>query len=291
MFNDIILYDYEEVPRIIIIGDVHGDLKRFKNILFDAKIINNNLEWIAQPQNTIVVQLGDQIDSANRDSLDNLNNSSDDRNWEIMKDIEMIYFTNTLDDIAKSKGGKVISLIGNHELMNVIGDHTYVSNNSKYELRTAQFKPCGSISTILAKRPIILKIGKLLFCHAGLKKYHIDILDKYNKDIPYINNIWKDFVLKNRVLLEDKEIFDNIILGNEGILWTRKLDDPDTITSILSRLKCIYMFIGHTPMTGVKLLNNQVWYTDTGISRSFGTTSYQYIDINNYNIDIKTLYE
>jgi hypothetical protein len=290
MFNDIILYNYVEVPRIVIIGDVHGDLKRFKNILFDAKIINNNLEWIAEPQNTIVVQLGDQVDSANRDNLDNLNNTNE-RNWEIMKDVEMIYFTNSLDDIAKSKGGKVISLIGNHELMNVIGDYTYVSNNSKYDLRTSQFKPCGSISNILAKRPIVLKIGKLLFCHAGLKKYHIDILDKYNKDISYINNIWKDFVLKNRVLLEDKEIFDNIILGNDGILWTRNLDDPDTVSSILSRLKCIYMFIGHTPMPTIKLLNNQIWYTDTGISRSFGTTSYQYIDINNYNIDVKTIYE
>lgn len=289
MFNDIICYDYEEVNRIIIIGDVHGDLKRFKNILLDANIINNNLEWIAKPQNTIVVQLGDQVDSANRDNSDNI--ISNERNWEVMKDIEMIHFTNSLDIIAKSKGGKVISLIGNHELMNVIGDHTYVSNNSKYDLREAQFKPCGSISTILAKRPIILKIGKLLFCHAGLKKYHIDILDKNNKDISYLNNIWKDFVLKNRVLIEDKEIFDNIILGNDGILWTRNLDDSDTITSILSKLGCVYMFIGHTPMTSIKLLNNQVWYTDTGISRSFGTTSYQYIDINNYNINIKTINE
>ena len=173
--------------------------------------------------------------------------------------------------------------------MNVIGDETYVSKNSKYELRTSQFKPCGSIATLLSKRPLVLKIGKLLFCHAGLKKYHLDILDRNNKDISYINNIWKDFVLKNRVLIEDKEIFDNIILGNDGILWTRNLDEPDTINQVLTRLECVYMFIGHTPMNSIKLLNNQIWYTDTGLSRSFGTTSYQYIDINNYNINVKTI--
>ncbi len=65
MYN-LIKNEYNNINRIIIIGDVHGDLKRFKKILIDAKIINNRLEWIAEPPNTIVVQLGDQIDSLNR---------------------------------------------------------------------------------------------------------------------------------------------------------------------------------------------------------------------------------
>jgi len=114
--------DYlNELPshkRIIIIGDMHGDVRRFKNILVHANIINNNLEWIAEPPETIIVQLGDQIDSLNRTT---------NENWEKLKDYEMIYFTENLNMIARGKGGYCISLIGNHELMNIIGDFSYVS--------------------------------------------------------------------------------------------------------------------------------------------------------------------
>ena len=34
--------------RLVIIGDIHGDIKRFKNILLDAKIINNNISRSTQ---------------------------------------------------------------------------------------------------------------------------------------------------------------------------------------------------------------------------------------------------
>ena len=39
----------------------------------------------------------------------------------------MIYFTEQLNMIARSKGGYCISLIGNHELMNIDRDFRYVS--------------------------------------------------------------------------------------------------------------------------------------------------------------------
>jgi hypothetical protein len=67
MINEDIIYEYEHNNRIVIIGDIHGDIRRFKDILIDAKIINKNIEWIAEPKNTIVVQMGDQVDSINRD--------------------------------------------------------------------------------------------------------------------------------------------------------------------------------------------------------------------------------
>jgi len=50
-----IIYEYPLPEKLIIIGDIHGDIKRFKGILLDANIINNNIEWIANPLNTIVI--------------------------------------------------------------------------------------------------------------------------------------------------------------------------------------------------------------------------------------------
>ena len=284
MLNDNIVYEYPRADRIVIIGDIHGDIKRFKNILIDASIINNNIEWIANPPNTIIMQLGDQVDSQNRDT--NI------KDWEVLHDTEMIHFTNFLNNIAKTKGGKVISLIGNHELMNVIGNYSYVSSKSIQNMKSRNdlFKPGGTLSPILCNRPIVVKVGELLFCHAGLRKHHLDVLQKHGKDLSYLNIIWKNFMKDQKVLIEDKEIFDKIILDFEGILWSREFDSPDVMQQMLANLGCVYMVIGHTTVENVRLINN-VWYADTGISRAFGTIAYQYMDIHDYEVNVKTIKE
>jgi len=275
-------FEINEGSRVIIIGDVHGDLKRFKGILIDASVINNNFEWIAEPPNTIIVQLGDQVDSLNRLTTEN---------WEVLNDYEMIYFTEHLDNIARVKGGRCISLIGNHELMNVIGDFSYVSPLNQEEIRASLFKPQGSIALILAKRPLVVKIKDLLFCHAKMNIKHLEILKKYDKDIFYLNTIWENYLKNNKIKIEDKEILDNIIIGSKGILWNRDNNDANETSNLFNQLKVSYMFLGHTSLPQIAFLDNQIWYCDTGISRAFGTKQYQYIDINNNSINIKTINE
>jgi len=276
------LFDINDtnINRIIVIGDIHGDIKRFKEILIDSKVINNNFEWIADPPNTIIVQLGDQIDSLNRNT---------NENWEILIDYEMIYFTEHLNNIARINGGYCISLIGNHELMNIMGDFSYVSDKSKTELRTKIFKPTGSIALILAKRPLVVKINDLFFCHAKFELKHLKLLQKYNKNIFYLNDIWENYLKTNKIKLEDKEILDNIIIGNQGILWNRNENNINETTELYKNLGISYMFLGHTALPKITILDNQIIYCDTGISRAFGTNEYQYIDIYNNTINIKTI--
>lgn len=275
-------FEINDASRIIIIGDVHGDIKRFKQILIDASVINNNFEWTAEPSNTIIVQLGDQIDSLNRLTTEK---------WEVLNDYEMIYFTEHLDNIARVKGGRCISLIGNHELMNVIGDFSYVSPLNQEEIRTSLFKPQGSIALLLAKRPLVVKIKDLLFCHAKMNIRHLEILKKYGKDVFYLNTIWENYLKNNKIKIEDKEILDNIIIGSKGILWNRDNNDIAETAKLFNDLKVSYMFLGHTALPQITFLNNQIWYCDTGLSRAFGTKQYQYIDINNNSINIKTINE
>lgn len=283
MFNNY-LNEINNADRIIIIGDVHGDIKRFKLVLIDSKIINDNFEWIADPPNTIIVQLGDQIDSLNRNT---------NENWEVLNDYEMIYFTEHLNNIARVKGGFCISLIGNHELMNVIGDFSYVSpssmNNNKEIERRDLFKPKGSLGLILGKRPLIIKIKDLLFCHAKLELEHLEILKKYNKDIFYINTIWSNYLENNKINIDDKEILDKIIIGSNGILWNRNENKRDETEQLFKELNVSYIFHGHTALDRISLVDNQIWYCDTGLSRAFGTTKYQYIDIYKNNINVKTI--
>jgi hypothetical protein len=281
MYNEYI-NELSSHKRIIVIGDIHGDIRRFKNILIDANIINNDLEWIANPPETIILQLGDQIDSLNRLTTEN---------WEVLKDYEMIYFTEQLNMIARSKGGYCISLIGNHELMNVIGDFSYVSQNSSSDLRKNLFKPKGSLALILAKRPLIFKIGDLLFCHAKLDITHLNILKKYNKNLMYLNTIWKNYLENEKFNIEDKEIIDAVIIGSNGILWNRNINNKYETAELFKELNITYMFLGHTSYDKILIKDNQIWYCDTGISRAFGKKQYQYLDIIDLNINIKTIKE
>jgi len=281
MYNEYI-NELSSHKRIIVIGDVHGDIRRFKNILVNANIINNDLEWIAEPPETIIIQLGDQIDSLNRTTTED---------WEVLKDYEMIYFTDNLNLIARAKGGYCISLIGNHELMNVIGDFSYVSKNSSSDIRQQLFKPKGSLALILAKRPLIFKIGDLIFCHAKLDIEHLNILKKYNKDIFYINQIWKNYLENEKLNIEDKEIIDSVIIGSSGLLWNRKENNKNITSILFKELGVSYMFLGHTSYDKILLKDNQIWYCDTGLSRAFGKTNYQYLDIKKNIINIETINE
>ena len=201
----------------------------------------------------------------------------------------MIYFTDKLNLIARAKGGYCISLIGNHELMNIIGDFTYVSDNSTSSDRVNLFKAKGSLALSLAKRPIICKIGDLLFCHAKFDLEHLNLLKKHNKTVFYINYLWKNYLETATINIEDKELFDTIILGSNGILWNRNENNSLATAKLFKELGITYMFLGHTCYDKIQLKDNQIWYCDTGLSRSFGKKNYQYLDINGNNINIQTI--
>ena len=195
-------------------------------------------------------------------------------------------FTNLLNKLAVEKNSIFISLNGNHELMNILGNFSYVSKKSFNQNRINNFKIKGNYRNILGNRPIIVRINDLIFCHAGLKKKHLDILKKYDKDIFYLNIVWSNFVLLNKIENKyDKEILNEIILNDDGILWTRNLDNIDDIDYVLNNIECKYMFIGHNTVNNIKLVN-KIWFTDSGLSRAYGKNNFEYIQIINKNIKI-----
>ncbi len=116
-----------KVPRIIAIGDIHGDYELCIKLLKIGKVIDNNLDWIGE--DTIVVQVGDQIDRCrpyNGKTCDLKETTMDDEH----SDIKILKLFTKLDKMAQKNipPGKVISLLGNHELLNVQGYFNYVSH-------------------------------------------------------------------------------------------------------------------------------------------------------------------
>lgn len=275
----------ENINRIIIIGDVHGDITRLLNILYHAKIFSKNLQWIAEPSDTVVVQMGDQIDSLNR----NIGLAE----WEIVPDIEVLLLMEKLDNIAKISGGRVLSLIGNHEIMNTIGLFNYVSQKSlelfPLEDRQYEFKFGNRLSRILGNRNIILKINNYLFCHAALLPKHLDIC---NNNIHIINETTRKILRNDLVDDNEKNIFINAVLSDDGIVWNRiyiedNIETENLINEVLQRTKCTNIFIGHNTVENIKsLYNSKVIFTDAGLSRSYGFTKLEYLEYNNNTLNV-----
>lgn len=162
------------VRRIIAIGDIHGDLPWLKSILRLAGIINSRNEWIGQ--DTVVVQTGDQVDGCRPSSndpeacLQHRKPASENND-----DIQVLNFVDQLAKQAAAVGGKVIPLIGNHELMNVEGQsRAYTSPASlnrfggKIQQREKAFHPGNSEAIRLActRSPFVI-VGDWLFGHSG----------------------------------------------------------------------------------------------------------------------------
>lgn len=269
--------------RVIVIGDIHGDVQMFMKCLYAARLFNTNLEWIAQPQDTIVVQLGDQVDSLTRGGQDN---------WETVPDTEMIYLTDRLDSIARMTGGRVLSLLGNHEMMNVIGDFSYVSPKSfqmvDSQLRKDMFRPGGTISQILAKRNITLRIGHHLFCHGAVLPHH---LDSANNNLHAINDAMRKFLRNIPLHPEERNILSTCIFDQQGILWSRLYVElfqsnrallESVVDNVLHRTNCKHIYAGHNTVENVSpILNAKIILTDVGLSRAYPMDVIQMVEIIN----------
>src|SRR4029453_7746447 len=92
--------------RVVAVGDIHGAFDAFAGILQTASVIDAKRQWAGGQ--TVFVQTGDVFDRGPgvKDALDLLMQ---------------------LEDQAKRAGGRVEALLGNHEVMNILGDYRDVA--------------------------------------------------------------------------------------------------------------------------------------------------------------------
>jgi len=96
----------EPSEAVVAIGDVHGDFDDFVALLQHIGLIDKQDHWTGGK--TTLVQVGDLLDRG-------------------PKPREVMDLLMALEKEAGQAGGRVVSLLGNHEMMNIMGDLRYVT--------------------------------------------------------------------------------------------------------------------------------------------------------------------
>lgn len=239
-----------EAQRIVAVGDLHADLPAALAVLRLAGLIDEAGAWSGG--RATLVQTGDLTDRG-PDSL------------------EVIELLDRLKVEASSSGGAVISLLGNHEVMNLTGDLRYVSAGDiadfgSPEARAAAFAPEGPLGASLLARDAAALVGQTVFVHGGVSA-------------ATAADAGSVAALSAQVRAALAGTGPPAVLGDEGPLWYRGyLQAPEAVacaelSQALSTLGAERMVVGHTTQRSGQIATRcggRLLGIDTGISAHYG---------------------
>lgn len=154
--------------RIVAIADVHGGFEPFVSILTTTKLIDEQGHWSGGK--AVFVQTGDITD----------------RGAGVRQALDLVM---TLEKEAAAAGGKVHALLGNHEVMNMLGETRDVSPEAFSSFGgeaayRAAFGRDGRYGKWLRSKPILATIDGTVFMHAGLNlDFSAATLDEVNRRV------------------------------------------------------------------------------------------------------------
>lgn len=210
-----------DYSRIVAISDVHGMFDNAVTLLRAGGVMDTKNNWTGG--RSLLVVTGDSIDKG-------------------PNSLEVLDLWIRLRAQARSSGGDVIHVLGNHEA-EFLADPT---NDSKAKDLIAEMKEQGvPLSDLtgteslrgqfLHEEPLALKIGGWLFCHSGL--------------FPAMS--WEDFSSQAQQALSSQNYNTDLLIGDNSILEAKKWElSSTTVNTLLQRLVNIGLYgvvFGHQP--------------------------------------------
>lgn len=208
--------------RIVAIGDVHGSYNGLIALLQKSRLINSFRNWSGG--SSTFVQIGDVVDRG----------PDSEKCWN---------FLDQLQQQAKKTGGKVVRLLGNHELWWVQGKTE--SCGPSCHQKTFREKIIRDVLDHKVHAAATFREGGLLFSHAGFMPEILKSLKTtdYHKAAESANHLLRDSIKRNRF---DHPLFQaSAHRGGSapegGIFWA---DFQELREQTPSK---IIQIVGHTP--------------------------------------------
>lgn len=193
---------YRKPNKVFAVSDIEGNYYAFVNLLIGNKITDENLNWIYGTGHLV------------------LNGDLVDRGEYVTQVLWLLY---KLEQEASAAGGHVHFIMGNHEIMNLKGDHRYVKDKYRrlaMNLEIANedfFNNKNELGRWMRSKNVIERIGDVLFVHAGISNKFL----KEQIELKEINQIAQSnygVEFENDTLTKA-----NLLFGRYGPLWYRGL--------------------------------------------------------------------
>jgi hypothetical protein len=245
---------YEGVDSLYVIGDSHGEFDTVAGLLQNAGLIDAELHWTGGTRH--LVMLGDLFD----------------RGADVTR---LLWFVYGLEREAEAAGGRVHTVLGNHEIMVMIGDPRYVSDKEDSIAKlhnvgySELFEPHTSVlGRWLASKPALLRIEDVLLAHGGVGPRYLgyglselnDTLRLYMGEELFTHwyddeflGAWAEETTLDSAAVDRRWTFFN---HSESIFWYRDLVYSDTLgeylTKVLERFRSSVHVVGHTPLDHIE---------------------------------------
>ncbi|QXP78839.1 MULTISPECIES: metallophosphoesterase [Winogradskyella] len=233
---------YSDSLKILAISDIESNYKTFRNFLINSAVIDQELNWTFGKNHLVLV--GDFIDRSYFTT-------------------QVLWFIYKLEQDAKSKGGNVHYILGNHEIMNMQGDHSY--SKSKYNhvasiLGKKQFEFYDKNSFIgrwLKSKNTIELINGNLFVHGGISPK----LENTELNIDELNQLIRENYYKPYFPKKNGEKTQELLTSSiTSPYWYRgyfKNDlSQEEIDIVLNKFNAKAVIVGHTIQSKVNRTYN-----------------------------------
>ncbi|HET6996495.1 MAG TPA: metallophosphoesterase [Chitinophagaceae bacterium] len=213
--------EFEKPSKYFVCSDIEGNFSALRKLLQANQVIDEKYNWIFGKGHLVFA--GDMFD----------------RGDQVTECLWLIY---SLEEKARAAGGYVHFILGNHDIMNLQGDHRYTQKKyiENADLLHKKLSDLYSQGTCLGKwlrtKNVIEKIGDIIFCHAGISPE----LTRLNIQIPEINAIAREYYDNRGTISETKA---RVVLSTKvGLFWYRDyyLENPMKVNIGLKGYDTIY---------------------------------------------------
>jgi hypothetical protein len=222
---------YNKPKKMLVISDIEGEFAAMRKLLQGNGVIDNNYNWIFGEGHLVLV--GDFVD----------------RGAMVTEVLWLIY---SLESQAEAKGGKVHFILGNHEIMNMNGEHDYVHPRYKAHADKMQvpylqlFGQQAELGRWFSTKNVVEQIGNILFTHGGFSAY----MNEVHMSLKNLNDTARLYY--SNTSLKFPSYYSELLFSDYSPFWYRGyyFDSPratlDQVDSTLNLYNSRFIITGHT---------------------------------------------